>query len=64
MTQSQDHFVEFDHQEQRIAELELKMIQAHTVFKAILDYVEADISATWISSAKDLAEALREALKE
>ena len=56
-----EHFVEFRHQEQRIAALEAKQRAVH---KAILAYVEADMASTWMSSARELSEALQEALKE
>lgn len=51
-------------QETRIAELELAMTQARTVFKAILAYVEADIASTWMTAARELSDALKEALEE
>jgi hypothetical protein len=58
------HFVEFNHQEERINKLEVALFKQRELNKAILAYVEADISATWMSSAKDLAVALRQAIKD
>jgi hypothetical protein len=55
----QSKFVDFHHYEQRIATLEAKQRMVH---EAMLAYVEADISATWMATAKELSEALHKAL--
>jgi hypothetical protein len=60
-TRPPEHFVEFHHHERRIADLEAKQRMVH---KAILAYVEADIASTWLATARELSEALQEALKE
>ena len=59
--QPSEHFVDFRSQEKRLAVLEANQRRVH---EAILAYVEADIASTWMSTAKELAEALREAIKE
>ena len=53
---AQDHFVTFDHQEQRIAALESDLRE---MTKDLLAYLEADIACGWMVSAKRLAETLR-----
>ena len=72
-----DNFVEFHHQAKDIAALKEAVSRQLELNKVLLPYVEAtisymnaDISATWMSSAKDLAktakdlaDSLRESMK-
>lgn len=57
---NQDHFVSFDHQEQRIAALEADL---KTLSEDLLSYLEADIACGWMVAAKRLAETLRTLIK-
>jgi len=59
-----EHFVDFHQQEKRICQLEIEAVTQRRINKAILAYVEADIAATWMSTAKELSEALHEAVGE
>lgn len=60
-----DNFVDFrHHQTSRISKLEAEVAKQRRINEAILAYVEADISATWMSSARELAAAIHAALKE
>jgi hypothetical protein len=49
--------------DRRLDKIELATVRQRRVNEAILAYVEADVAATWMGSARDLAKALKEALE-
>ena len=57
---AQNHFVTFDHKEQRIAALEADLSE---LTKDLLSYLEADIACGWLVSAKRLADTLRKIIE-
>ncbi len=62
--QPPERFADFHRQEERIAELENRAAKQRELNRMMLAYVEADMASPWMASAKDLADTLREALKE
>jgi hypothetical protein len=48
----------------RLVAVEAKVARQQELNKAILAYVEADIASTWMSTARELSEALQKALEE
>jgi hypothetical protein len=57
---NKDHFVSFDHQETRLAALEVDL---KTLSEDLLAYLEADISCPWMTAAKRLSHTLRGIIK-
>jgi hypothetical protein len=60
---AQDHFVSFDHHEQRIAQLATAVAALEAAMAerdaALLAFLEADIASPWLPAAKRLADLLR-----